>query len=1023
MKRFLYILSAFVFFVFLVVFSARLMSPYALKYILEKSINGNAEIEGISIGFQDKALSLEITGVRLSGDLEGSIKTVHVSAGLKKGLYLNSLIISDFDISIKTKGEGKTRFFTIPAELISIKNGVVGYESKRFVVNDIEVRNLIYRKPFTFKIDVQNDYYFRSIKASGSGIYRRRNFEIRGDADLLGLKGDIWSGYLKGDIDARCRFVYEKGKLTVNGPVDAHNFSLKAGFLSKPLIIKKTRGNLSLSHYNNSTDIKITGIKFKDTPFDVDIKLVARELDGITLSSGFIDVEDIKDYLSFEYLSSQTGKAMESIEKGKVSIKRLIYSKKSPFLCDLDVKDVAVVYEDMGIEHVGGRLVIDETMAKFGDFQGIYKTSRFNNVSGELTLAGKRGLKLKGNYFVNLLDIPSKLDLGSIKFKRGFSKGSFELEKQGYDREFRLNGKGTLINSEVLYNNIPFNAKGLYRFSKDEVEFDPLEIQKHNTSIKLKGKWRKDFLGIRILGKLNILHIKPFIKVPFDIQGTADMDLEIKKKQEDMQVSGFINMDDMYYRYENYLIKNKGIKNTISITASKKNGDMEIEHLDYNLEGINLKLTGRLIKNMARDVRLILKVPDIDKVGHLFFFNEDAAKGVIDMDITVKEAAFPVRKMPLIYGTLNIKNGYLKIPGLPSPLSEIGLESVFDGDRFYMKSNRIRCGKSLFNAIEIQSKGIHAPEFTISADIENLDYSDFETPGEIEIYPLRPDTVLARAYGDISIRAKKANIYNKMGNNVLFRAVYGDRRINVSEMRANALDGDMEGHGALDLSGRIPRINITGRMKGISSGEFLKMFGAKTHIIESKEYVFFDLNFSGNSMKDFTRTLSGRATIYSEDGVIKRMNLLSKIFGLLNVYELLRGRVDLMAEGFKYKKTGANFVIDNGIFRTDNYIIDSPAMVITGQGSLNLINETIDARITVSPLVTIDRIVSNIPVLKNILQDKKRGFIYAVYDVKGPIEDPEIKTSYIQTIGSLPLNILRGLIEFPRNLFGDSKGQ
>jgi len=82
-----------------------------------------------------------------------------------------------------------------------------------------------------------------------------------------------------------------------------------------------------------------------------------------------------------------------------------------------------------------------------------------------------------------------------------------------------------------------------------------------------------------------------------------------------------------------------------------------------------------------------------------------------------------------------------------------------------------------------------------------------------------------------------------------------------------------------------------------------------------------------------------------------------------------------------------------------------------------------DARITVSPLVTIDKIVSNIPVLKNILQDKKRGFIYAVYDVKGPIEDPEIKVSYIQTIGSLPLNILRGLIEFPMNLFGNGKGQ
>ncbi|MCX8109960.1 MAG: AsmA-like C-terminal domain-containing protein [Syntrophorhabdaceae bacterium] len=1023
MKKFIYIFSTVFFFIFLVLLSFRLLSPYALKYILEKAINGNAQIEGMIIGFQDKVLKIDIKGVKLKGDVDGEIKTIQVSAGLKKGLYLNSLIISDFEISIKKRGEAKTRFFTVPAEMVLIKDGIVVYESKRFILKDVEIKNLIYRKPFTFKIDVQGDYYFQSIKATGEGIYSKRNFEIKGDADLSGVKGDVWSRYITGDINYRCRFIYEKGRLTVKGPVLVNNFSLKAGFLSKPIMMNRTSGNLFLNYSNNKADIKISGINFKDTNFNIDMRLGDKELESIVISSGFIEMDSIKDYLSLENFSKEADDALKYIDKGRVRLNRVIYNTTNPFSCDISLKDVVILYDDMMFDNVEGHLIIDETRVRFDDFYGRYKTSNISNISGDLIFAGKRDFRLKGNFYINLVDIPSKLDLGNIKFKRGFSKGSFELEKQSSDKDYRLSGRGILISSEVLYNNFAVQAKGLYKFTKDEIEFDPLEIQKYDTRIKLNGKWRKDFLGIRLLGNLNISHIKPFINIPFDLNGTADINIEIKKRQEDLQVSGFINMDDLYYKIENYIIKNRGVKNTISISASKSNGDIEVGHLDYNLEGINLKLTGRLKKNIAQDVHLILKVPEVDKAGYLFFFSEDAAKGLIDLDITIKEFAFPVKKMPLIYGTLKIDNGYLKVPVLPSPLSEVRLESLFNGDSFHLKSNRIRCGRTLLNILEIESKGTDNPEFTLTADIENFDYSDFETPGDIEIYPLRPDTVLARANGEISIRVKKATIGKKMGDNVLFKAVYGDRKINISEIRANALDGDIEGHGALDLSGTVPIINITGKMKGISSGEFLKLFGAKTHIIESKEFIFVDIDFKGNTIKDFAKTLSGKATIYSENGVIKKMNLLSKIFGLLNVYELLRGRVDLAAEGFQYKKTGANFVINNGIFRTDDYIIDSPAMVITAQGSLNLVDETMDAKITVSPLVTIDRIVSNIPVLRNILQDKKRGFIYAVYDVKGPIDDPEIKTSYIQTIGSLPLNILRGLIQFPMNLFKDEKGQ
>jgi len=1022
-KKFVYIFSGILVVILLFISTLRLVLPHAASYMLEKAINGKAHIDEVGVRFKGRALKIDITGIRLEGDIDGTVRSVQVSAGIKKGLYLNSLILSDFNLSIKKRKDTKTRFFTLPAELVQIKKGIVQYGSYKIIINEIVVNNLAYKKPFTFHMDIQNDYYFQAIKAKGEGIYRRRGFELKGDAEVYSLRGGLLTDSIKGSISARCSFRYEKGILTVTGPVEARDFSLKADFLSRPILMKKINGNISLNYCDKGVDIAVSGVRFKDTPFDVRINRGVKGTEIITVRSGFIDMGDIKHYLSLEGISKKAEEAMNSIKSGRARLNRLVYSKTSPFLCDMDINDVVILYNEMEIKDIDGHLIIDDTKAKFNNLQGWFRKSRFSNIDGELGFAGSKDIKIKGNFFVNLPDIPTKIDLGNLKFKDGFSEGSFEFEKKDGERGYSLKGNGRLLRSKVLYNNFPVHAKGLYRFNRDEIEFDPLEIEKDKTSIKIKGRWRRGFLGIRILGRLDSQHIKPFIKIPFNVSGISVVDMEVKKKDDETQVTGFVNMDNLYYNIKNYILKNRGVKNTASLMVAKKNRVIEVKHLDYSLEGINLMLTGKIEKDVARDIHVTLNVLDIEKRDHIFSFNETLTKGNIEMDIMVKELFFSLEKMPLIYGRLEIKNGYIKIPGIPSPLSEVNLISRFDGDKIYVKGNRIRCGKSLFNSIELQSKGIEYPNFILSADIENFDYSDFETPGDIVIYAIKPDNILAKAKGEISITAKKARIDNKIGSNVLVKAVYGDRRINVSEIRANALDGDLEGYGIADLSGDAPRISLTGRMKGISSGEFLKMFGATTHVIESKEFIFVDLNFYGHTIDDFTRTLSGRATIYSENGVIKKMNLLSKIFGLLNVYELLRGRVDFKSEGFKYKKTGANFVIDNGVFRTDDYIIDSPAMVITGQGSLNLVDKTMKAKIAVSPLVTLDKVVSNIPMLKNILRDKERGFIYAVYDVNGPIEDPEIKTGYIQTIGSLPLNILKGMIEFPMNLFRDNSAR
>ena len=114
---------------------------------------------------------------------------------------------------------------------------------------------------------------------------------------------------------------------------------------------------------------------------------------------------------------------------------------------------------------------------------------------------------------------------------------------------------------------------------------------------------------------------------------------------------------------------------------------------------------------------------------------------------------------------------------------------------------------------------------------------------------------------------------------------------------------------------------------------------------------------------------------------------------------------------------GRNSPEVKGVFHTGNFLLDSSSMVLTGQGDLNLNDKEVQGTVQVSPLIVIDRTLSRIPLLRDIIKEPNQGFLYVSYSVRGPIVDPSVTPDVVSTIGGKTIEILRNILVFPREVF------
>jgi uncharacterized protein YhdP len=133
--------------------------------------------------------------------------------------------------------------------------------------------------------------------------------------------------------------------------------------------------------------------------------------------------------------------------------------------------------------------------------------------------------------------------------------------------------------------------------------------------------------------------------------------------------------------------------------------------------------------------------------------------------------------------------------------------------------------------------------------------------------------------------------------------------------------------------------------------------------------------------------------------------------------------VDLDRGGIPFDRVSATVTAEDGLLRSGDIVFDSPIVKISGAGTLDMAADDLDLALAVSPLGAYADLVGKIPLFGTLLAGDRPGLTTALFEVKGPRRDPDVRYLAIESIATgltgyprLAVDVLLNAVTLPQKL-------
>jgi len=128
----------------------------------------------------------------------------------------------------------------------------------------------------------------------------------------------------------------------------------------------------------------------------------------------------------------------------------------------------------------------------------------------------------------------------------------------------------------------------------------------------------------------------------------------------------------------------------------------------------------------------------------------------------------------------------------------------------------------------------------------------------------------------------------------------------------------------------------------------------------------------------------------------------------------------MISEGMPFTSVKGTFSLKDGILSSNDLFVKSNAMNMSIIGKTDIIREELNLNIGIQPFQTVDKIVSNIPVVGWILTDDTKRLIMFYFQAQGKFGNPVVNAIPVTSMSGGVLGIFKRLFQLPEKLITDT---
>ncbi len=343
-----------------------------------------------------------------------------------------------------------------------------------------------------------------------------------------------------------------------------------------------------------------------------------------------------------------------------------------------------------------------------------------------------------------------------------------------------------------------------------------------------------------------------------------------------------------------------------------------------------------------------------------------------------------------------------------------------------------------FSSVEARSKGSHLKiegsvrdylrwkrsKIDLRIRAPRLDMGDFRLKQGRKGEGILGGGIPFPEFGRIVLRVEEGKWRFTSFSDLIAHVTVKKGRLSFERFHSRVKGGEVDLTAWLDLDdGRGMAFSVNPNLSHVDAGRLFKDFALEKQVWITGDFnLWGGLKGSGRNEEEVRQSLEGNLKVRVEKGRIRRFNVLSKVFSLLNVSQLIKGKLpELTGEGLPYNAITGEIRIARGIARTENLLVDSDAMKISVIGEADIAREALDLTVCLHPMETVDTIVSKVPVVGRILAGEDESLISYYVKVMGDFSNPKVKHIPLRSMPKGLIEMIKRILETPMHIIPQGK--